>query len=81
MKQFPTLEIYIPPPADDASFETKTRYRLLKSSGDYAISPFKSDFSYVGIKSALQELKLVPSLDTFKSARNFYQSQFESYYK
>lgn len=81
MKHFPTVEIFFPPPADDASFEMKTRYRLLKASGDYAVSPFKSDLSYEGFKAALQELKLIPSDDPFAQAKDYYQQQFENFYK
>jgi hypothetical protein len=80
IKHFPTIEIYIPPPRADASESEKLKFRLLKGPANYAVSPFRSDFSYTGMKGALQEIGLVPGVDPFSETKQKLQNEFEEAY-
>ena len=76
MKHFPWVESYIPE-KPDGSFEDKMRERLLKENGKYSVCPYKSDLSYVGIKTALQELKIVPKPSPFAEIQSKVVQEFE----
>lgn len=64
IKHFPWLEIYIPE-AVNPTFHDQMIQRLLKGDGKYTVCPFRSDFSYQGIKGALEEIGLIPKKDPY----------------
>lgn len=76
MKHFPWVEIYIPE-NPNGSFEDKMRERLLKEDGKYSVCPYKSDLSYEGIRTALQELKIVPKPSPFAGIQSKVVQEFQ----
>mmetsp|Transcript_5080 Transcript_5080/g.5020 ORF Transcript_5080/g.5020 Transcript_5080/m.5020 type:complete len:131 (-) Transcript_5080:18-410(-) len=68
IKYFPWVEIYLPPTLNP-SFYDKMMQRLLKSDGKYTICPYRSDFSYTGITTALEELYLIPKKDPYSEIK------------
>jgi hypothetical protein len=80
IKHFPTVEVHLPDPGPDAAFSQKMRFRLLKGPGNYAVSPFRSDFSIEGFRGALQELGLAPAPDPFADTKAQLQMQISDAY-
>lgn len=76
-KNFPVVEIFIPKPDESASQSDKMRYRLLKSSGNYAVTNYVSDFSIHGFKAALEELNLIPVKDPYADVKAKLQLSLE----
>lgn len=73
--QFPSISIYLSE-VFEHSFADMMRLRLLSTEGKYTVCPYSSDFSYTGLKTALQELGLLPTQDPHLGLKAAYYTSF-----
>ena len=73
----PWVEAYLPNNAKKTQSQ-EIRIRMLKTEADYQVIPYRSDFSYEGMKVFLEELEFIEPFDPYFQTRNAIKEELTS---
>ena len=74
----PWVEAYLPNDNTKKSQSQEIRIRMLKTQAAYSIIPYRSDFSYEGMKVFLEELEFIEPFDPYFQTRKSIKEELTS---